>query len=94
MIFSFRCILLHFFLSSVFSFRYKHNAFTICGSTGHTLWFNRPRNWGHLNRAVKVKLGPSYSDIIRVIFPVLKHKCLSNMAQRIGELIVGLMKQA
>ena len=53
---------LHPFLGSVFSFRCKHGAFTVGGSTGRTLWFNRPRNWGLMNRAVRVKLRPSYSD--------------------------------
>ena len=51
---------LHPFPSNVFLFYCKHGAFTIGGSTDHTLWFNRPRNWGLLNRAVREKSGPSY----------------------------------
>ena len=56
---------LHPFPSNVFSFRCKVGAFirfTIGGSTGHTLWPHRPRDQGHLNRAVRRKLGLSHSD--------------------------------
>ena len=71
---------LHPFLSSVFSLRYEHGAFTIGGSTGHTLWLNKPRNWSHLNRAVRVKLRPgnsdNKSDIPCKIYMHAIHQCL------------------